>query len=181
MQLTRSSAFGWGRWVIRIAGLAIILAYVGQFFDRPGGISEGQQAPTFRAELSDGSTLDLEGGPGAPLVLSFWASWCGPCKREAPILNHLHNDGVKVVGVSMDDLPPARAAAAAREMGMHFPVIAGRDDIPRRFLVQAVPTTYVIAADGSVLLAHQGVVTTEALRDALGTTAGERHADEPSD
>lgn len=146
---------------------ALVLGYVAQFFDSPGVIAEGERAPGFRGTLDDGTPIDLEQDPGHPLVLSFWASWCGPCRQEAPILNALHDTGVKVVGVSMDDLPAQRAAAAAREIGIRFRVLGDRPDVAQRYRVQAVPTTYVVAADGTIVLAHSGVVTRDDLDEAL--------------
>lgn len=164
--MAADSSRAWLRPAVRIIGAALVLVYVAQFFGAPGVLHEGEQAPAFHGTLDDGSSIDLARS-SAPLVLSFWASWCGPCRQEAPILNALHDDGVRVVGVNMDDLPADRAAAAARAIGMRFRILGGREDVPRRFRVEAVPTTYVIDSDGTIVLAHSGLVTREALRQAL--------------
>jgi len=106
---------GWIRPAVRIVGAALVLAYVARFFGSPGVIGEGEKAPGFRGTLDDGTPIDLDDGPGSPLVLSFWASWCGPCREEAPILNALHDQGVRVVGVSMDSLSAGQATAAGAQ------------------------------------------------------------------
>src|SRR5689334_7021453 len=76
-------------------------------------IAPGQPLGEVRSELADGTQFDLAEHRGKPVVLAFWATWCGPCRQEAPELNRLAQSGVKVIGLSVDTLPLAEIGAKA--------------------------------------------------------------------
>jgi thiol-disulfide isomerase/thioredoxin len=130
-------------------------------------LSPGDPIGDVKAELSDGTRFDLASLRGHEVVLNFWASWCGPCRREAPILNRLHQEGVKVVGLSVEDLPAAQVGAHARALGMRYPVARPDDALMARLGISTVPTTCVIAADGTLIAAHTGLTGEDTLREAL--------------
>lgn len=128
------------------------------------GLRTGQRVDPVLVELDDGSRAELD---GKTTVVTFWASWCGPCRREAPILNRLHARGVPIIGVGMDADPMPALRAKARSMGIAYPIAAERRDLARMFGVQAVPTTFVVASDRTVVYAHAGVASEQDLADAV--------------
>jgi thiol-disulfide isomerase/thioredoxin len=130
-------------------------------------LSPGDPIGEVSAVLSDGTRFELSSLRGQKVVLNFWASWCAPCKREAPILNRLHAEGVKVLGLSVEDLPAAQIGAHARALGMRYPVARPDDALMARLGVATVPTTCVIAADGTLIAAHTGLTGEDTLRAAL--------------
>lgn len=129
--------------------------------DQSAGISnalargETPPVPAVSMTAFSGSPMSLETLRGHPVVLNFWASWCIPCRAEAPQLEALWREfrpqGVVVVGVDTQDLmTPARAFLA--EYGLTFPAVRDPDgSIARRFGATGVPETFFISADGRIL------------------------------
>ena len=156
-----------GAWFRRIVALGMVVAMVSMVFgtiSRGPSLPTGQRAEDFMAVLDDDSRFELS---NQLTVLTFWASWCNPCRQEAPILNRLHDRGVTVVGVSLDPDDMGGVVKKARAMGIRYRVTAQRRDLVRQFRVSAIPTTLVIAADRTVVYAHAGVVSARELQAAL--------------
>lgn len=99
---------------------------------------------------------------GNVVVVNFWASWCGPCRTETPMLasaaRDLSSQGVRFLGVNIRD-DKAAAAAFEREFNVGFPSIYDREaSIAAAWGVAAPPATFVVTADGQVVAAHPGPV-----------------------
>ncbi|MGY5885188.1 TlpA family protein disulfide reductase [Modestobacter lacusdianchii] len=104
-------------------------------------------------ECFGGGTLDLSRAPGVPAVLNLWASWCGPCREELPLVQQLADvagDQVRVLGVvSVDGVP--QAASFAEDSGVTFPSAFDADgEVMSSLGVNNLPHTVFLAADGSV-------------------------------
>jgi cytochrome c biogenesis protein CcmG, thiol:disulfide interchange protein DsbE len=116
--------------------------------------ASGVTAPDFRLRRLDGSgSLALSRLRGRVVVLNFFASWCDPCRGEAPVLRGLseryRNRGVVVVGVATnDDLGDARRFA--QEHGLSYPLVVADEDILTAYAVRGLPETVFIDAAGSV-------------------------------
>jgi len=152
-----------------IPALALVmigLAVVFNMFER-SALPVGSTLPDLQVTLDDGSELRLGGPQPAPVVLNFWATWCMPCRQEAPILNALHDEGVRVIGVAVDPLPLRKVVNHGRKLGMRYPLSQAGTEITNRFSVGVIPTTYVVGTDGKVLLAETGLVALKTLRQAL--------------
>jgi thiol-disulfide isomerase/thioredoxin len=112
-----------------------------------------------------GATVSLASFKGHPLIVNFWATYCGPCKAEIPVLNDLvaeyRAERLAVLGISYDDAPPD-IVAFTQATPMHYPVLVGlgHDDLMDAYQASiALPTTWVIRADGSVVAKHIGPET----------------------
>lgn len=127
----------------------------------------GGKLPAFSAELSDGSAFTLTATPDQVLVLNFWASYCAPCQAEAPVLSAAQTSEVRVLGLSVEPTPLAQLVHQARGLGMHFPVGSAGGALVQRFQIRAVPTTYVVARDGVIVLSRVGAITSSELQTAL--------------
>jgi cytochrome c biogenesis protein CcmG/thiol:disulfide interchange protein DsbE len=139
----------------------------------PRALAQGQRppAPTFTLERLDREgTLSLSDLRGKAVVINFWASWCGPCKDEAPELERAwreHRDeGLVVLGVNFND---ARSAARAfmDETGMTYPVVVDPDgDVVVDYGLTGVPETFFVDRRGRLVGTHiAGPVNVEKFRD----------------
>jgi len=141
---------------------------------------EHQEAPDAAVRLLDGSRVRLADLRGSVVVLNFWASWCAPCKVEAPMLQALHEEAVQtgertvVVGVNVRQDQAEDARAFVRDFGLSYPI--GRDDdteqpgdgpVARAFGVALLPTTIFIGPDGVVERFHIGPLSETQLRFAV--------------
>ena len=126
------------------------------------GPQEGRRAPDIEATALSGARVDLSDLRGAPVVLVFWASWCGPCKKEVPELRALrehYGERIHVVSVNAGE-DPAIAARAAREWGLAWPVVPDTTaSIARAYAVSAIPLVLILDADGRVRYRGNGMPT----------------------
>lgn len=121
--------------------------------------------------LDDGRAVALaeatrRAAEGEPVLVNFFASWCGPCEIEHPVLVQLKAEGVPVVGLAYKDAPENSQAFITR-LGDPFAVrLVDRDGrAGLEFGVTGVPETYLIGADGTILAKHTGPLTEASAKD----------------
>jgi peroxiredoxin len=121
---------------------------------------EGQTAHDFALKSSTGENLRLSEYRGEVVMINFWATWCGPCRQEMPLLDELYNRyqrvGFNLLGVNIDD-DSRRAMQMAEELGIDFPVLfdAGKE-VSRLYDVEAMPVTVLVDREGRVRYVHHG-------------------------
>ncbi len=120
--------------------------------------SERVEAPSIEGELLSGGTWALAQERGRVVVLNVWASWCAPCRAEAPVLQSLWEEfgdaGVSFIGLNTRD-SPATAVSFEKAYGITYPSVVDSDGrLQLRFSgiapPQAIPTTLVIDREGKV-------------------------------
>jgi peroxiredoxin/outer membrane lipoprotein-sorting protein len=127
-------------------------------------------APDFELKTLDGERVRLRDLRGKPVLLSFFASWCGPCRRELPSVVKLHEEfkdkGLQVLGVNDEGRGTARHFA--EKAGLTFTVL---DDssakVNRLYRVRSIPTAFLIDRDGKVVRFLRGGRDYDSLRSAL--------------
>jgi len=117
-------------------------------------------APDFTLKSLEGSNLRLEEYRGQVVLINFWASWCGPCRQEMPLLDRLHHryedTGFAVLGVNVEG-EAAPAQEIVDKTNVTFPILI--DDgqkVSELYNLQAMPSTVVIDRDGVVRYIHLG-------------------------
>jgi peroxiredoxin len=121
---------------------------------------EGQQAPDFALKSSSGENLRLSEYRGDVVMINFWATWCGPCRQEMPLLDELYaryqRVGFNLLGVNIDD-DSRRAMKMIDELGVSFPVLFdSRKEVSELYEVEAMPVTVLIDREGNVRHVHHG-------------------------
>jgi cytochrome c biogenesis protein CcmG/thiol:disulfide interchange protein DsbE len=144
----------------------------------------GRSAPSFTLRLFDGSTVRLDEFRGKVVFIDFWASWCPPCREEAPALEatwrRLRAEGVLFLGVNTQDEEP-KARAFIEEFSISFP--NGRDPDGRIAIdygVWGLPEAFIVDPTGRITYKHIGTLGTalleakidEARRGVVSATQG---------
>ncbi|MBZ0298414.1 MAG: TlpA family protein disulfide reductase [Anaerolineae bacterium] len=141
--------------IVLLAGLVLFAAVVGmQLAARNSTQPTSGPAPDFELTTFDGGKVRLSDLRGRVVVVNFWASWCGPCRDEAPVLQNLweqyREQGVMLIGVDYADVE-SDALAFIQEFGITYP--NGPDlgtRISEDYHIQGVPETFVIDQEGNV-------------------------------
>jgi peroxiredoxin len=120
----------------------------------------GQPAPDFALKSSTGENLRLSEYRGDVVMINFWATWCGPCRQEMPLLDQLYSRyqrvGFSLLGVNIDD-DSSRAMDMIRELGVSFPVLFdSRKEVSKLYDVDAMPVTVLVDREGNVRHIHKG-------------------------
>jgi len=142
--------------------------------------AEGMPAPALAGRSFSGELFDLGSWRGKVVVLNFWASWCGPCRDEMPLLDALQREyrerGVVVLGLSADDRHDRKAALAASQ-GVAYLTGMLSDCSSNGFgAPQMLPLTYIIDRRGAlsaVLRANRGALSAGELRAAVDHALGD--------
>jgi thiol-disulfide isomerase/thioredoxin len=146
--------------IVILAGLAVYrdsgnrdqqVVLPSEFAPKPGFL-----APGFDLTALDGSSYKVGGNREKPLLLNFWASWCGPCEEEAPMLTEVYEkykDRLDLYAVNVtgnDDFDQAKAFAERFKFG--FPVLLDyKLDAVKLYRFQVIPTSFLINRNGVVV------------------------------
>ncbi len=132
----------------------------------------GRPAPDFTLPALDGSTFRLSDQRGKPVVLNFWATWCGPCQRELPALQRAaeHYDGV-VVFAGVDQAETAETVQRyVDKLGLTFAIpMDGEQEVGERYGVLGLPTTFFIDESGVIRSIWMGEMNSVTLAENIAT------------
>lgn len=130
----------------------------------------GKPAPPFALKaVGSGETIDLDSLRGKPVVLNFWATWCGPCYEEHPTLvaNARVLPNVQFVGVVFNDTEDKIMRFLAQRGTAYPTLLDGNGKTAIAYGVGGVPETYFINPAGTIVAKFEGPLTTEALQANL--------------
>lgn len=123
-------------------------------------LRNGAPAPVFQLNSAAGGRVNLADYRGQVVLLNFWASWCGPCRTEMPILEQLHKQykakGFTMVGVNVEP-NSGDALKALQKTPVSFPILFDTDStVSKLYQVQGMPNTVILDRKGNVRYVHRG-------------------------
>jgi peroxiredoxin len=172
-------------WIVVIVAVAAMLAFAPYMARRARNNSgpqsndwKGKSAPEFSLESLDGRTVRLADYRGKGVLLNFWATWCQPCKIEMPWFEELQKEygsqGLQVVGIAMDDASKEDIAKFAKEMGVNYPILLGKESVGDAYGgVQFLPSTFFIDRDGKVVDRIFGLRSRSEIEDDIKLALGQ--------
>ncbi len=159
-----------GAWLL--AGIAALIALLTVSVGRPATPVDtpivGRPAPAFDLQTLDGGHVALAGLRGSPVVLNFWASWCIPCREEAPLLTaasaKYEASGLRILGVVYQD-SAENARDFMRRYGQTYPGLLDQDGRAAiDYGVFGIPETFFIDSAGVVRSRQVGALTADDLQ-----------------
>ena len=123
-------------------------------------VNEGDKAPNFTLKSNTGKNLRLSEYRGNVVLVNFWASWCGPCRQELPLLDTLYQKysqfGFVTLGINIDDTSE-NAEPLLQNLNISFPILYDNDKtLSRLYQIDAMPSTFIIDQHGEVRHIHHG-------------------------
>lgn len=176
---TKRQAVGPTRSGVRSLAVAFVIlvpAWLGPL--ATAGPRPGDPAPDFALRGLHGGNLRLSGFRGDVVMISFWATWCGPCQQQMRELERISdtygNAGLVMLGINLDE-DRARAESMAARLGVRFPLLFDeRKDVSRLYDLGSIPFTFLVDREGVVSAVHEGFqagqerIYLDAVRSLLG-------------
>jgi peroxiredoxin len=137
-----------------VAGVLLLACGVSLAANQPS------MAPDFTLKSREGVNIKLSELRGQVVMVNFWASWCGPCRQEMPLLEQLFERyqslGFTLLGVNVDE-DRAAADKMLRDIPVSFPILYDeRGKVSKQYQVKAMPSTFMVDRDGRIRYLHKG-------------------------
>lgn len=169
------------RFIIGLAGWGLLLA-------SPPGRVQGRgmtpmpavsPAPTLRLKDGDDRIVDLAQYKGRVVLVNFWATWCGPCRKEMPDFVEVYKqqkaNGFEIIGVSLDEEGWEVVQPFLKQYKINFPVVVGDGKLARTYGgIEFLPTSFLIDRNGFVVDKHIGMLPKEMLEQKIAPLLKEK-------
>jgi thiol-disulfide isomerase/thioredoxin len=119
-----------------------------------GGTQVGNLAPDFQLQNLDGQTVSLGSLWGKPVLINFWATWCGPCRSEMPYIQEIYeewtNKGLVVLAINIGE-SSSKVEEFMQGYNLSFTVLLDtKQDVAQRYNITGIPTTFFLDKDGII-------------------------------
>jgi thiol-disulfide isomerase/thioredoxin len=133
---------------------------------------EGKPAPGFTLVDLDGKKVSLSDFKGKPVLVNFWATWCGPCKLEMPWFQEFGqkyaSQGLVILGLAADDAGKTVIANTAKKSGVTYPILLADDKVEEAYGgVDYLPETFYVDRGGKVMLETAGITSEDGGKDEI--------------
>ena len=173
--------------LVVVAFVVALMLYFGYHQARRTGAASASRvakftvAPDFSLDVLGGTTMRLSDLRGKAVLLNFWATWCGPCKIELPwfvdFQKQYGSQGLQIVGVAMDDASKEDIGKFAKDMGVNYPILIGKESVGEQYGgVNALPETFLIGRDGKIVDKIIGLEGKAEIEDAIKKALNTRPA-----
>jgi thiol-disulfide isomerase/thioredoxin len=125
-------------------------------------IRVGVDAPDFSLTDLTNQTVQLKKLFGKPIILNFWATWCGPCRIEMPMLESFYqnrSENIEFLAINMQEKEQS-VQKFAGELNLNFPILLDLDaEVSTMYRIQGLPTTVILSSEGKISAIHIGVIS----------------------
>jgi thiol-disulfide isomerase/thioredoxin len=128
------------------------------------------KAPEFTLASTEGKDVKLSDYKGKVVIVDFWATWCGPCRRGIPDLIDIqkqYGNDVVVIGISLDQ-NKGDVLPFAQKIGINYPIVYGTLEVTQQYGgVEGIPTSFIINKNGDIVDKHVGLVDKSEYTDLI--------------
>ena len=144
-----------------LKGISKGIALAAMFASAAFAASSSGPAPGFKLNGRGGKTIDLTQFKGQVVMINFWATWCGPCRQEMPLLEDIHKKykamGFTMLGVNVEPDSAAAEAWLTKQKPVTFPIAFDTDSkVSKLYKVAGMPSTVFVDRKGNVRVMHKG-------------------------
>jgi len=144
-----------------VKGLAKGLALAAAFVLPAFAASSSGPAPAFQLSGRGGKAIDLSQYRGQVVMINFWATWCGPCRQEMPLLEDIYKKykpmGFTMLGVNVEPDSKAAEAWLAKQKPVSFPIAFDTESkVSKMYKVAGMPSTVFVDRKGNIRIMHKG-------------------------
>jgi thiol-disulfide isomerase/thioredoxin len=145
----------------KVKGMFKALALVAAFASATFAASSSGPAPAFTLSGRGGKAIDLAQFKGQVVMINFWATWCGPCRQEMPLLEDIYKKykpmGFTMLGVNVEPDSKAAEAWLAKQKPVTFPIAFDTESkVSKLYKVAGMPSTVFVDRKGNVRVMHKG-------------------------
>jgi len=133
-------------------------------------VAIAKPAPSFTVKTLEGKPLKSSDLRQKPMIVDFWATWCGPCRASMPHLSAMQTryekQGLTVIGLSVDESGPQGVKKFANQLGVKFTLAMANDDVLDAYgPIRSIPTTFFINRKGDIVRRVVGYIDGETMED----------------